>query len=167
MNFAFLDKFKNWQIFVVLAIIVFSLYGQTVFFGFTYFDDNTLILNNFGFISNLSNFIETFKQDVFHTPGASAFYYRPFLTIYFMISALIGGQDPMAYHFLSVFVHLVSVFLLFVFLQKLEYGRSISFLASLFFAIHPILSQAVAWIPGSNDSLATVFVLLAFIFFIN
>jgi len=40
-------------------------------------------------------------------------------------------------------------------------------LASLLFAVHPVSAQAVAWIPGGNDPLATIFIVSAFIFFIN
>jgi len=167
MKFSFVNNLKNWQIFLIMTAVIFSLYGQAVFFGFSYLDDNTLILDNFRFISDPSNILETFKQDVFHVPGEDAFYYRPFLTIYFMIGAFIGGQNPAAYHFLNILIHLVAVFLLFIFLQKLEFNRRISFFASLIFAIHPVLAQAVAWIPGINDPLVAVLVLASFIFFID
>jgi hypothetical protein len=33
--------------------------------------------------------------------------------------------------------------------------------------VHPVLTQAVAWLPGRNDSLLAIFVLAAFIFFLN
>jgi hypothetical protein len=35
------------------------------------------------------------------------------------------------------------------------------------FLVHPVLTQAVAWIPGRNDSLLAVFILSAFIFLIK
>lgn len=167
MNFAFLDKLKNWQIFLFFTVVIFIVYAQTLGFGFTYLDDNTLILDNLRFLSDPSNILQTFNQDVFHAPGSSAFYYRPLLTIYFMVGAFIGGQNPVIYHFLGLLIHLVAVFLLFIFLQKLEFNRNASFFVSLIFAVHPVLTQAVAWIPGVNDSLVTIFVLASFIFFID
>ena len=167
-NFSLENLFKKkWLPYVILAVIVFGVYAQTLNFNFTYLDDNTLILNNYRFISNIGNFFKTFGQDVFHGSGADAFYYRPFLTIYFMMGALISGQGPLGYHFLNIIVHLAAVFLLFIFLQKLDFGRKASFIVSLIFAVHPVLTQAVAWIPGANDSLAAVFILFSFVFFID
>lgn len=166
---SFLDSFwkKKWLPYAVLTLIVFAVYARTIGFNFTYLDDNTLILNNYRFISEPANILKTFGRDVFHGSGSDAFYYRPFLTIYFMIGAFIGGQSPVGYHFLNILVHLATVFLLFIFLQKLQFNRIVSFFVSLIFAVHPVLTQAVAWIPGSNDSLVAMFVLASFIFFID
>ena len=36
-----------------------------------------------------------------------------------------------------------------------------SFLFAFFYGVHPILTPVVAWIPGRNDSLITIFILLA------
>jgi tetratricopeptide (TPR) repeat protein len=50
---------------------------------------------------------------------------------------------------------------------KLNCGRALSFFWSLFFTVHPALTQAVAWIPGRNDILLGVFVLLSFMSFLS
>ena len=40
-------------------------------------------------------------------------------------------------------------------------------MGALIFVAHPVLTQAVSWIPGRNDSLLLLFVLSSFIFLIN
>ena len=147
--------------------IGFLLYVPTLFFNFTYLDDNNLILDNQYFLSNLANVFQSFLTDVFLIFNHSAFYYRPLLTISLIFDYQIGGASPLIYHFSNVIFHLISSCLVFVFLTKLNYKKTLSFLFSIIFLIHPVLTQAVAWIPGRNDSLLAIFILSTFIFFIN
>ncbi len=146
-----------------LIILGLLLFGKTLFYGFSYFDDNVLILDNIGFLQNLSNIFKAFQMDVFHLVGHSAAYYRPILTISFMIDAILGGTNPFIYHFGNLFLHISSTIALYYVFRKLRYSLNQSFVVSLIFIAHPIVSQAVAWIPGRNDSLMALFVFLAFI----
>jgi len=166
---SFIDKIfsKKWIPFAIIAGLGFILYFQAFFFNFSYLDDNNLILGNQYFLSNFANIFKAFLTDVFHLFNSSAFYYRPFLTISLLFDFQIGGVHPFIYHFTNVMLHLLSSCLVFVFFVKLNYKKTISFLFSIIFLVHPVLTQAVAWIPGRNDSLLAVFVLLSSIFFIK
>ncbi|MFH1402307.1 MAG: tetratricopeptide repeat protein [Patescibacteria group bacterium] len=157
---------KSWTPFAIIAVAGFLLYAQTLFFDFTYLDDNTLILDNQSFLSDPTNFLQAFKTDVFHVFNHSASYYRPLLTISLMVDYQLGGITPFVYHFSNIILHILAACLLFVFLKKMKYKKDVSFLFSLIFLTHPVLTQAVAWIPGRNDSLMTVFILSSFICFI-
>ncbi len=167
MNLSFINNLKNWHIFLILAIIIFSLYGQAVSFGLSYLDDSALILDDFHTISNFSNFFEVFKHDLFYGQRAGAFYYRPMLTVSLMIDAAIGGKDPFIYHLSNILLHLATVYLLFIFLQKLNYSRLSSFLASLLLAIHPISTRIASWVPGRTETILAIFIILSFIYLID
>ena len=52
-------------------------------------------------------------------------------------------------------------------LSGLAVRRDLSFLFATLFTVHPVLTQAVAWIPGRNDPLLALFVLLSFIYFLK
>ena len=158
---------KNYIPFLIIAGLGFVLYFQAFFFDFTYLDDNVLILENQHFLSNLANIFQSFFADVFHLFNSSAFYYRPLLTISFIFDYQISGASPFFYHITNVGLHILTACLLFVFLKKLNYRKDLAFLFSLIFLVHPVLTQAVAWIPGRNDSLLAVFILSSFIFFIK
>ncbi|MCX5784268.1 MAG: tetratricopeptide repeat protein [Elusimicrobia bacterium] len=151
--------------YVCLLLLISVVYAHAVFFGFSYLDDNNLILDNFHFLGDLSNFFKAFQRDVFG--AANEFYYRPLMTISLMIDARFGGTAPWAYHLTNILIHSASSCLLLVLLRRLGCARFPSFLCSAFFAVHPALCQAVAWIPGRNDSLLALFILPAFIFFID
>ncbi len=162
-----LSCLENFKPFFYIIGFGFLLYFPTLFFNFTYLDDNNLILNNQYFLSNLTNVFQSFLTDVFHLFNHSAFYYRPLLTISLILDYQVGGASPFIYHFTNIVLHLVSSYLLFVFLTKLNYKKIFSFLFSIIFLVHPVLTQAVAWIPGRNDTLLAVFALSTFIFFIK
>ncbi|MCM2339330.1 MAG: tetratricopeptide repeat protein [Burkholderiales bacterium] len=158
---------KDLKPFLWIIITGFVLYLQAFFFDFSYLDDNNLILDNQFFLSKLSNIFQSFSIDVFHIFNHSAFYYRPMLTISFILDHQLGGISPFIYHFTSVLLHILSTCLLFIFFKKLNYRKDLSFLFSMLFLVHPVLTQAVVWIPGRNDSLLAVFLLTTFIFFIK
>ncbi len=145
----------------------FLLYLKTLFFNFTYLDDNVLILDNYHFLKNLANVAQVFVQQVFHILHQQAAYYRPILTLSFMFDAQLGGTSPFIYHLTNIAIHLFASCLLFIFLIKLKYPREPSLFLSLVFVVHPVLTQAVAWIPGRNDSLMTLFILSSFILFLD
>lgn len=147
-----------------LGLIV---YGWSVTFGFTYLDDNVLILDNLFYIKNLGNIFNSFRLEVFHVLHASAAYYRPILTISFILDAQISGASPVFYHITNILIHLTTVSLIYVFLNELGYEKEKSLVVSLLFLVHPVLTQAVVWIPGRNDSLLLLFVLPAFIYFLK
>jgi len=156
---------RGWRVYFIFFILGFLLYGRTLFFDFTYLDDNTLILENYPVISNIANIDTIFSSDVFLS--ASKSYYRPLLNLSFMGDTFIGGQLPVIFHLSNVFLHILAVILIFRLFLKWQGSRILAFCLALLFLIHPILTQAVAWIPGRNDSLLTVFVLASFLSFLN
>lgn len=142
-------------------------YLWTVFFGFSYLDDNALILGNLSFLRNLANIPTAFTTQVFHALHTSAAYYRPLLTISFMLDSMFSGSSPFVYHLSNIAIHIATACVLFIFLQKINLKKDIALLFSLIFAVHPVLIQAVAWVPGRNDSLLALFSLASFIFILN
>jgi 4-amino-4-deoxy-L-arabinose transferase-like glycosyltransferase len=84
----------------------------------------------------------------------------------FMFDKLISG-NLFAYHLTNLLFHISSCILLYVFFIRLKIRSDVSFILALLFAVHPVLSQAVVWIPGRNDSMLTTFVLASLIYLIN
>lgn len=150
----------------MFILFSFLLYLPSLFFDFSYFDDNVLILDKLFFLKNLANFFRIFSQDVFYSSSFGS-YYRPILILSFMFDAQISGKSPFFYHLSNVLYHLIASFLLYLFLKKLKIEERIAFFVSLIFLVHPVLTQAVSWIPGRNDSLLTIFTLATVIFLIE
>jgi len=167
-KYFFSDFFlRSWHPYFWLTLIASLLYLQILTFSeYTHYDDYFLIVDSFSHINSLSDIGHAFLEDVSHQAQGGNLY-RPLLTISLILSAQISGTIPLGYHLIDIILHCASCCLLFVTFQMLGFKRSISFLGSLVFCIHPALTQAVAWIPGRNDSLLAVFILLCFISFIK
>ncbi len=149
------------------AILAFMLFGQSINFTYTYLDDHALILGNMNNLQSASYLSKAFGEDVFHTPSGQGFYYRPILTLSFMADAIAGKGSFSLFHFSNILYHILATFLLFLFLTEAGYERTKSFLFSLIFLVHPMVTQVVAWIPGRNDSLLAIFILGSFLFWLK
>lgn len=155
------------HVFMLMATIGLTLYFRALFFGFTYLDDNVLILDNLSFLQNIGNVGRAFTQEVFHILHSSASYYRPILTLSFMLDAVFSGASPFLYHLSNIIYHIIASWLVFKLFKRLKYSADLSLFFSLLFLVHPVLTQAVAWIPGRNDSLLAIFTLACFVFYLQ
>ncbi|MDD5022472.1 MAG: glycosyltransferase family 39 protein [Endomicrobiaceae bacterium] len=94
-------------------------------------------------------------------------YYRPALLLSFMVDNFISGSSPQALHTTNVLLHAISCILLFFFLKNYYFNSTLSFLSTVLFAVHPINIFSVAWIPGRNDLLLFIFLILSIILLIE
>ena len=160
-NTNFLYRFP----YLLIIVVGFLLYAHTLKFDYTNLDDKTLIADDKAFVSNLSSIPAAFHLDVFKEKGGT--FYRPLFVISLIIDGSLGKMSFAYYHFSNILFHVLAGCLLFSLLIKLGIKRQSSLLLSLFLIIHPALVQAVAWIPGRNDSLLAIFVLASFIMLLN
>ncbi len=156
---------RPWIPYAVVAVLAVVPYLSTLGFDFSGYDDTRLILENQRFLSDPSNLPRAFTQDVFtvdESEGAQT-YYRPVLILSFMFDMLRAGPSSSAYHFTNIVIHLLASLALLRFLLQLGSDRSVATVCAVAFAAHPALSPAIAWVPGRNDSLLALFVILAFL----
>jgi hypothetical protein len=156
---------------LVVIVLSFIVYGKALKFGFNYLDDSILVIDNYKLNSDYGNIPKAFSQHIFKVEGQadrSHDYYRPLMTLSFMFDAhMAGSPAPYFYHFTNLLLHILTGILLLIFFKKFGIAPFPSFMLCLFFLVHPALAQAVAWIPGRNDSLLAIFVLGAFIFLLR
>jgi protein O-mannosyl-transferase len=159
---------SHWR-YGALVGLAFFVYFRALFFDYTWLDDNVLILDNQWLLKDLTFAVKVFTREVFNIHASSSYtsYYRPLLTLSFMFDAQFGGTAPYMYHLTNLLLHMVAACLVFYFLKLLGIRQTAAFVLSMVFTAHPALSQAVAWIPGRNDSLLAVFVLSAMIMLIR
>ncbi len=156
---------KGWRPYFLLFVLGFLLYGQTLFFDFTYFDDQVLVIENAPILSNVKNIGAVFTNDAFFS--SAKYYYRPLLNLSLMLDMQVGGILPFIYHLTNILIHILVAFLIFRLFVSLKYQRALAWFLAAIFMVHPVLTQAVAWIPGRNDSLLALFVLAAFNLFLE
>jgi hypothetical protein len=155
------------KIYALLSfLIVFLFYSQTIRFGLTNFDDNTIIEKIKESSEGGSFVVKAFTSDALmsHTEK----FYRPIQSISYWLDLQISGEnETTTLHFTNVLLFALISLTLFLLLKKLNFETRISFFASLIFCFHPLFVSSVAWIPARGDLFLTLFSLLSFLFFIR
>ena len=152
---------------VVLAAL--ALHARTIGFGFSYLDDDALILEQQATLTEPSAVWRAFARPYFSTSptlpssGRDHAYYRPLVTASFALDAAWSGSHPRGYHVTNVLLAALGAGLLFRLLLGFGYRPGVALFGGLVYAVHPALTEAVAWIPGRNDSLLVVFALAAWL----
>lgn len=92
--------------------------------------------------------------------------YRPIYSLMNFFLYGIFGLNTWGYHLLSLFIHVLNCYLIFIFATKfLKFSRAGSLLGALIFLLHPVQTESVSYIAGLPEPLGTLFVLLGLFFF--
>ena len=90
-------------------------------------------------------------------------YYRPLLTLWFLINKSLFGLSPHWFHITTVLAHLTAAGLAFFVARSLLKDRGAAFFATAIFALHPLQSETASWISSVNDSLAAALCFATFL----
>ncbi len=150
---------------LLLLIAALVVYFPTMFYGYTQLDDQVLILQSDRYNEHWVSLLTSFRQGVFGF--GTGHYYRPLFLDSIILNYKLCGKHIAGYHVVNVALHVTAVVLLYKLFLKLRITPLHSFLLCLAFAVHPVLSQAVAWVPGRNDTLLAIFAFAFFIASIN
>ena len=94
--------------------------------------------------------------------------YHPLTVLSLAVNYRIWGDAPGSYHAVNLGLHLANTALVFGFIWMLSRGRWwTSLVTSLFFGIHPMHVESVAWIAERKDVLYTLFYLLSLIAYLT
>ncbi len=140
----------GWYLWAVI-IFAFLVYFRALFNDFVYLDDDQYILTN------------PFIRD-FSVKGLSAvfstFYfsnYHPLTTLTYMFEYALYGLNPFPYHLFNVLLHLLNIFIVYKLVEKLSGKQITALVVALFFAVHPMHVESVAWVSERKDVLYAVF----------
>ena len=144
-----------------ILLFTFILYSRVINFDFVNWDDNQFFVDNF-YIRNFSFqgvkdiFLNTYKGD-----------YQPLATLTWLFELKFFGFGPEVFHRTNLVIHLINIILVYIFINSLSGNKVISLLTALFFAIHPLHVESVAWNSERKDVLYSLFYLSSLILYIN
>jgi tetratricopeptide (TPR) repeat protein len=153
---------------IAIALIIvfgFAVYGNSLKGQFI-LDDNAFVKNN-AYIKNWANVPKLFTQDVVAGAGNSSGSYRPVQMLSFMTDYSLWRLDAKGYHFTNIVLQILVSLMIYWFITLLFGNRILSLLTALFFVVHPVHTEVVAYIAGRADSLALLFMMLSFILYIK
>ncbi len=154
-----INSFKKYPylIIIVLSLVV---YGQVIYFDYSYNDDDIMILHNNRIAKESLNLKTAFTTDAWFR-NKEIELYRPMQSLSYMLDFIIGKKKPYIYHTTNLLLHIISCCLFFYLLRLLSYSEILALLGSLVLAVHYAFLHTVCWIPARGDLLMAVFALIS------
>jgi tetratricopeptide (TPR) repeat protein len=145
----------TWWLPTLVALLTAATFAPAIQNGFTNWDDPAYVLN------------DPLLRDL--SPGgikaiATAFVegnYHPLTVLSLAVDYRFWKLDPAGYHATSVALHVLSTLAVYWLILLLTGSGPMAAIASLFFGVHPLHVESVAWISGRKDVLYGFFYFLA------
>src|SRR5579872_4704881 len=145
----------------------FLVYAGALSYPFVYDDVPQIVMNPR--ITSWSYFPSYFSTHVWaHVPvGINPNYYRPVFMIWMLVTHTLGGMESWVWHFSTLSMHLLATFLFYRLALRLGRDHTEAGIAAIFFGLHPIHVESVAWVSGVTDPLLAIFMMLAFLSYLG
>jgi tetratricopeptide (TPR) repeat protein len=163
---------------LLIGLLCVIAYSNTFYVPFQ-FDDHINIIND-PIIKEVRNFFDFSRVENYKTTHHfRMFQMRYMASLSFALNYLIHGLDVPGYHVVNLVIHIFNSLLVYTliilsfrspFLQgsaTRSYERHIALFGSLFFAVHPLQTQAVTYIVQRHASLATLFYLFSLVMYVK
>lgn len=168
-QYLFNPRWASVGVLALIFILGFLIYGN-VLHGEFQFDDKSFIVQNKN-IKDISDIPAIWKADRFPSR------FLTFLT--FAANFHFNGLDTFGYHLVNVLIHLINAFVVFCCARLIlsstnvramfdaRRAWAVALVTALIFLAHPLQTQAVSYISQRFASVATLFYLLSFYFFVK
>src|SRR5437762_7752115 len=144
-----------WLLPVAIALVTALAFLPSMRYGFTDWDDTGYVTENSMIRdSSLSGIGALFKTFVEGN-------YQPLTMASYALDYRLWKLDPKGYHLTNVVLHVLATTAVFAFVVLLTGSPELSAITSLFFGIHPLHVESVAWVSGRKDCLYALFYFVA------
>jgi Flp pilus assembly protein TadD len=157
----------------LLALLVGLAYANTLGNAFVY--DDTILIGQNRLLKRLDSLPSLFLSDWWKgteegigrarpADGEADGWdrrYRPLVVATYVLNHALGGLDPIGYHVVNLLLHAGVTCLLYLYALSLGCTRGAAALAAAVFGVHPIHTEAVAWVVGRPELMMTAAVLAA------
>lgn len=145
-------RYQPLLIAAALALLVFSVFSKTLSHPFINYDDETYVTQNRHLEQGLT------------WPGIQWAFtaqrngdWQPLIWLSFLLDRQLFGLNPSVFHFINVFWHACNTLLIFFIFRKLTGRTWASAFLAVFFAVHPLRVESVAWISERKDVVSGFF----------
>ncbi len=153
---------SSWWPIIMVLITTFIVFTPTLKNGFVNWDDDRNVYENKTLEGpfNMKQLTTIFKSTVIGN-------YNPLTIASFALEKKIFGLDPKKMHLTNLLLHLFCTLMVFWIFVKLGLNTFFAALGALFFGIHPMRVESVAWITERKDVLFASFFLPALYLYIK
>ncbi|NLF39299.1 tetratricopeptide repeat protein [bacterium] len=147
--------------------LVFAVYRPALDAQLLTWDDNDLVTRNYRlrYLSR-DTLIDMFRLKPLYGRPAFALYV-PLTVLSVAAEYRLFGADPFVYHFTNVLLHGLNAVLVCAFLRLLSGRVRVAVIGAVFFAVHPLHVESVAWVTERKDVLSAFFYLAALLLYLR
>lgn len=151
-------SWRSWAWAVVPPLAALAVYSNTLDAEFVYDDVQQIVKNPW--VKELRHLPHTLTQPVwaFHT-AIPTNYYRPVQMGLYNLLWTASGGTPFLFHAANVLLHVLNTLVFASLIRRVSTDRTTAFGAALLFAVHPLNTEAVAWIACVPELTYTLLVL--------
>ncbi|NIA13556.1 MAG: tetratricopeptide repeat protein [Nitrospiraceae bacterium] len=154
---------KQFRLVVAGAIVIAGLlaYANTFTGEFVWDDASSVLLHRN--VQDPSKFFQLFREDQHAFGRGQGNFYRPLVSVTFMIDFLLSrpganeALSPFFFHVTNLGWHVAAALLLFVLLSRLGAPDFVRAAVPLIYVVHPLHTEAVAYISGRADMMSAAF----------
>ena len=144
-----------WLLPAAIALVTALAFLPSVRYGFMDWDDNAYVTENAmirdSSLQGVGALFGTFIEGN----------YQPLTIASYTLDYRLWKLDPRGYHITNVVLHTLATVSVFAFVFLLTGSAALSAITSLFFGIHPLHVESVAWVSGRKDVLYALCYLLS------
>lgn len=168
-------KTRGWSWFALLLLAALGAvaYANTFDGGWVWDDASSVLLHRH--VQDPSQFWQLFREDQHKFGRGQGNFYRPLVAASFMLDYFLsydsaadgmasGGYPdvkPFLFHVSNIFWHVLAAFALFLVLGVLGAPNPVRLATCALFVVHPLHTEAVAYISGRADMMSAAFIFLA------
>ena len=152
---------------VILLIVLCAVVYLPFLHGPFVYDDVALIAENpqIRSVGEIGKFFTPHYWNDVHVGTKGVF--RPLREVVFTLVVGTVGAEPAAFHMLSLALHIAATLLVYALGRRVLQNDLAVRMGAALFAVHPIHMEAVLWAKNLAELMAAVFVLTAFLAFLN
>ncbi len=153
------------ELFSLAGVLIGTLltFASTFTFGWVY-DDPPQIPQNPNLEWSRFGFLVT-HQLWASVAGMEGRFYRPLLTLWFLVNKSLFGLNPHYFHVTNVLAHVTATALAFFVARTLLKDAGAALFAAAIFAVHPLQVESASWISSVNDPLAAALCFASFLIY--
>jgi len=158
---------RDGYIYAFLFVLCVLPYLSTLWDSFVYDDGSQIVQNPYLRSFRYLKQILTTPVWSFKYARVPTNYYRPLMSVEYLVLYKIYGPLAYVFHLANVLTHATVVILLYAVTRRLFNSKPIAFVTALLFALHPVHTEAVAWVAAVPDLQLAAFLLIAFWFYLD
>ncbi len=158
--------------YIILLMLIIAAFANSMDNSFVW-DDYMAIADNPNIDIPAKGMLSLFTAGFHKSAGAAEYpqaYYRPVLSLYFILNYKIWGANPTGFHIANIILYAITIIFLYrtglILFTNSGKKRLISLAGAAVFAVHPV-NSAMAGRAASGEILLGFFIILSLYFFLS